>query len=309
MAIQRVESLRYGIADMEVGTRYFTDVGLEKVEAGAKGATFRTPTNQFIHLRPMDDPSLPKSPEAGPTNRETVWGVDSKASLDALAADLAKDREVKQTADGVLHTRDESGFAIGFAVAQATPATVPAKGYNWYQTADRLNRRAPRHEAVRPIRIGHIVFLIRNDANKDKARAFYQQRLGFKSTDHSARVGDFMRVGGDGVDHHSFLLMWVRQQPVKFDHVAFEVAGFDDVLAAGPFMEQRGWKGTWGPGRQSLGSHLFWHFDNPCGGEVEFFTDMDRFDDSWQSQFWPDQTPGADWLLGDPPAYGPPAGH
>jgi catechol 2,3-dioxygenase-like lactoylglutathione lyase family enzyme len=256
----------------------------------------------------MDDPSLPASPEAGPTNRETVWGVDSKASLEALAADLSNDREVKQTADGVLHTRDESGFAIGFALAHATPAAVPTKGYNWYQTADRLNRRAPRHPAVQPIRIGHIVFLIKNDANKDKARAFYQQRLGFKSTDHSARVGDFMRVGGAGADHHSFLLMWIRQQPVKFDHVAFEVAGFDDVLAAGPFMEQRGWKGTWGPGRQSLGSHLFWHFDNPCGGEVEFFTDMDRFDDSWQSQFWPDQTPGADWLLGDPPAYGPPAG-
>jgi hypothetical protein len=66
-------------------------------------------------------------------------------------------------------------------------------------------------------------------------------------------------------------------------------------------MHSRGWKDTWGPGRQSLGSHVFWHFENPCGGEIEFFTDMDRFDDSWQPKVWEDTTPGPVWMIGEGP--------
>jgi hypothetical protein len=105
------------------------------------------------------------------------------------------------------------------------------------------------------------------------------------------------------------LLMWVRQQVVGFDHAAFEVPTFDDVLTSGPYMQQRGWKGTWGPGRQSLGSHVFWHFANPCGGEVEVFTDMDRFDEKWEPKLWTDQTPGSAWVYGDSPYTAKPGGH
>src|SRR3954463_8769185 len=100
MSIQRVESVTYGVADMAAGTKFFDDLGLEKIESGAKGATYRTPTNQFVHVRPMEDASLPKAPEDGPTNRETLWGVDSKESLEKLGAELSQDREGKRTAGG-----------------------------------------------------------------------------------------------------------------------------------------------------------------------------------------------------------------
>jgi hypothetical protein len=301
MPIQRVESLFYGVDDVARGTKYFEDFGVEKVEGGEKGATFRTPTNQFIHVRPMSDASLPSAPESGPTMREAVWGVDSKAALEAIGAELSKDREVKRTADGILHSRDEAGFAIAFGVTNPTPASPEDLNYNAYQTSGRVNRRIEHRTAIKPTRIGHIVYLIPNDDQKLKRSEFYQQRLGFKLTDRAMRVGDFMRVGGTA-DHHSVLMMWVRQKPLRFDHVAFEMPHFDDVLMSGNLMKERGWKPVWGPGRQSLGSHIFWHFENPCGGEVELFNDMDRFDDSWQPKVWDNQTPGPAWMFGENPA-------
>jgi hypothetical protein len=302
MPIERIETLTYGVADMAEGIRYWEDIGLERIEAGAKGATFRTPTNQYVFLRDMNDASLPKAPESGPTMREPVWGVDSADTLQKIAAELSKDREVKETPDGIIHAHDEIGFAVAFGLTDPRPAEPEAPRYNNYTATRRVNERVTMRGRAKPTRIGHIVYLIANDERKAKASAFYLDRLGFRLTDRAARVGDFMRVQGPA-DHHSLLLMWIRQRVVRFDHAALELPGFDDVLATGAYMTKQGWKSGMGPGRQSLGSHVYWHFDNPCGGEIEYFTDMDRFDDSWKPVVWDEntRTPGAVWLLGEDP--------
>jgi catechol 2,3-dioxygenase-like lactoylglutathione lyase family enzyme len=299
MAIERIERLTYGVADMAAGVRYFEDLGLKKLDAGASGAEFSTPTNQRVVLRRVDDPSLPRAPESGPTMRETTWGVDSKAALEALGAELSRDRDVKVDAEGTLHSHDVTGFAIAFAVSQPVDAEPAAQGYNQHRSSGRVNQRIPHRKTMTPTRIGHVVYLILPEG-REEASAFYLDRLGFRLTDRSVRVGDFMRVGGTA-DHHSLLLMWIRQKLVRFDHAALELPGFDDVLSSGAHMSERGWKPVWGPGRQSLGSHVFWHFENPCGGEIEYFTDMDRFDESWPTTVWEQQTPGAPWMLGDVP--------
>jgi hypothetical protein len=302
MPIERIETLTYGVADMAAGVRYWDDIGLEKIESGAKGATFKTPTNQYVFLRDMNDASLPKAPEEGPTMREPVWGVDSTVTLEKIAAELSKDRDVTRTPDGILHSRDETGFAIAFGLTNPTDAAPAMHKANNYKTSGRINQRVAGRERAKPTRIGHIVYLIKNDENKAKASSFYLDRLGFRLTDRAHRVGDFMRVHGPA-DHHSILLMWIRQRVVRFDHAALELPGFDDVLATGAYMTKQGWKSGMGPGRQSLGSHVYWHFDNPCGGEIEYFTDMDRFDDSWQPKVWDEKTatPGAVWILGEDP--------
>ena len=55
MTIKRVESLTYGADDPSAGIKFHEDLGLEKVESGANGATFRTPSNQYIHVRKSSD--------------------------------------------------------------------------------------------------------------------------------------------------------------------------------------------------------------------------------------------------------------
>ena len=57
MTIKRVEKLIYGIEDMDAGTRYYRDWGVEELESSSDHAVFRTRVNQTIELRPSDDPS------------------------------------------------------------------------------------------------------------------------------------------------------------------------------------------------------------------------------------------------------------
>lgn len=305
MPIQRIESLTYGVEDIATGVRYFNDIGLEQLEHGERGATFRTPVNQTIHLRHLSEASLPAVPESGQTMREIVWGVESDASLQAIGAELSRDREVKATPDGVLHSRDETGFAIAFSLSKPTHASVEPRLHNDFQSTGRLNQRFARVPRLRPLRLAHVVYLIKPEAG-EKAAAFYADRLGFRLTDHAPHLGNFLRVRGI-TDHHSLLLMWIRKVPVRFDHAGFEVRGFDEVVSSGAYMSERGWRGTWGPGRQSLGSHIFWHYENPCGGEVEFFSDMDRFDDTWAPKIWTERPPAAPWMLDEElPQWVPP---
>ena len=130
MTIQRIESLTYGAEDAAEGTRYFEDWGLETVEKGQAGAVFRTPENQTIHVRSADDPGLPPSPLGGSAMYQTTWGVDSKQSLEAIGAELEKDRAVTADSDGVIHAADETGFAIAFRLSDRTPARPDAPQVN-----------------------------------------------------------------------------------------------------------------------------------------------------------------------------------
>ena len=296
MTIQRIESLIYGAEDVEAGTRYYEDWGLETVEKGQTGAVLRTPENQIIHVRAADDPGLPPSPQGGATMYETTWGVDSGESLDAIGAELEKDRPVTADPDGAIRAADETGFAIAFRVAERTPATPDAPKVNLHDDVRRLNLPVDPDQRARPIRIGHVVFNI-PQAGAEQASNFYMDRLGFRLSDRARDTGDFMRCDGSH-DHHTLFLAH-RQNLAGFNHAAFEVRNFDEIMLGGKYMKSRGWEANTAPGRHIMGSNLFWYFRNPSGGVTEYFADMDRMDDDWQPRVW-DSNPGyAMWMLDD----------
>lgn len=295
MAIQRIESLTFGVNDVAEATRYFEDWGLEPVERGSAGAAFRTCENQIIHIRHADDPALPAAPDEAPTLREAVWGVDTASGLDAIGAEISRDRDVAAGDDGTLHTVDESGFAIGFRVADRTPFGEPPPAFNLGDATPRLNMPVETDRRARPIRIGHIVYTVTRDT-REHASAFYLDRLGFRLTDRSNNLGDFMRCEG-ARDHHS-LGMFHMTNAVRFHHIAFEVRDFDEIMFGGTYMKARGWQAATNPGRRIVGSNLFWNFRNPCGGQTEYFADMDRMDDDWVPRIVDVHPGGAMWELG-----------
>lgn len=295
MTITRVESLTYGVEDMGAAMRFFEDWGLEKLDGGAAGATFRTRENQIVRLRPADDPSLPAAPDRGATLREAVWGVDTADALQAIAGELGRDREVGADPDGTLHSRDDSGFAVAFGLADAVAAPVDAPAVNVNRSVNRVNRRVVADRRARPIRIGHIVYLVPEEG-REAAVAFYRDRLGFRLSDRIERLGAFLRCEG-AWDHHSLFLMWVRKTVTAFDHAAFELPDFDDVFVGGLHMKAQGWQSHDGPGRQATGSHVYWHFECPAGGTTEYFTDMDRFDETWEPGAGAGHTTNTVWRL------------
>ena len=286
MKISRIESMLYGVEDLEAGIRYFEDWGVPLVERGARGAHFRLPSGQTILLRAASDKSLPGTGESGSTLRELVWGVEDAGSLKAIAKELARDREVKADPDGTLHSRDECGYAIAFR--RTRPAkTAPAK------KSARMNRPFDPERRARPQRAGHVVYKTRM-ADLAAASRFYQERLGFRLSD-ATPGGDFLRCPRTH-DHHSLFLL-ARPDVRAFDHIAFEVAGFDEIVLGGRFMQGRGWTADSPVGRHVLGSNLFWYFNNPCGGRTEYFADMDQMNDQWKPRIWKTHPGFALWTL------------
>jgi catechol 2,3-dioxygenase-like lactoylglutathione lyase family enzyme len=294
MTIERIESLLYGVEDVAAGIRFFEDWGFEKLESGVKGADFRTLENQTIHVRAADDAELPPSPEAGSTLRQTVWGVDSDAALEAIGAELGRDRDTRLDGNGVLHATDETGFSIAFRRSDRISAGIKAPLFNVADIAPRLNLPVDPDQRAQPIRIGHVVFYIPK-AGAAEASDFYLNRLGFRLSDRAKDTGDFMRCDGSQ-DHHTLFLAH-RMDRAGFNHAAFEVKDFDEIMFGGKYMAAHGWPTRTKPGRHIMGSNLFWYFQNPCGGAVEYFADMDRLDENWQPRIW-DENPGyAMWML------------
>lgn len=289
MTINRIEALTFGVLDLDSCIRFFTDVGLEKVDAGKTGATLRTPENQFVNLRMADDPSLPPPLEQGATLREMVWGVDAQDGVTAIGAELEKDRTVTRSSDGVLHSKDFHGFGIAFTVSSPAKAeTGPVRRYNVLRNIERLNEPLTAYEQPRPMRMLHVTLDIPKQGRQD-AIDFYIKRLRFKPIDAVMDTGTFMQCEGD-IEHHNFFLCF-RPDKWSFNHVALEARNFDEVMESGNHMITRGWKESRVTGRHTLGSNVYRFFHCPAGGRVEFAADMDRMDKSYETRVW-EKNPG-----------------
>lgn len=294
MAILRIERVVYGVEDVAACTRFFEDFGLEKVEATPAGALLTTRVNQVVEVRPLDDPRLPAAVESGSTLREVVWGVADQADLDALHFDLGSDRTVEVDADGVLHTVDETGFGLGFAVAAPVAPDLRESATNGYGSVRRWNRPLEPPGRVRPLRICHLAWNIPKQG-REEAVDFYLRRLGFRATDRVLDMGTFMRAEGDH-DQHTLLLCH-RPDRAGINHTAYEVGSFDEVVVGANHMIERGWREARRLGRHTVGSNVFRFVHAPCGGRVEFAADMDRVDDSYATRVHEKAPPHHLWAL------------
>lgn len=294
MAIVRIEEVIYGVEDLAACERFFGDAGLDLAASGPQVVSFRTPVNQFLHLRLVGDAALPAPVSPGPNIREIVWGVDSTASLDEIEGELAKDRPVTRGADGSVHSRDESGYGLGFKLAHPVVVPIEPRHTNLMTDNHRINTGVKPHGRPRPQRIIHVAVDIHKEG-REKANSFYTDRLRFRPIDRVLPMGTFMQCEGD-IEHHNFLLCH-RPDQVSVNHIALEVRDVDEVIEGGNYMSEHGWKESRRLGRHNLGSNVFRMFHAPCGGRIEFAFDMDRMDKTFVPRVW-EQTPQHHlWML------------
>jgi catechol 2,3-dioxygenase-like lactoylglutathione lyase family enzyme len=300
MAILRIEGVVYGVEDLATCIRFYSDVGLAPARIEADVATFRTPTNQYVELRRLNDPALPAAAYEGSGIREMVWGVDDQRGLETIHRELSRDRAVSVDATGMLHSRDLTGYGIAFKVAEVAPLHEVPRSANTPTRIDRLSEVVTTYGRAHPVRLMHIAMDV-PDAGHDAANEFYTGRLGFKAIDHSIPVGMFMQCEGS-MEHHNLLLCHRTNRP-STNHLALEVRDHDEVIEGGNFMTDAGWKESRRLGRHTLGSNVFRFFHSPCGGRIELAHDMDRMDKSFKTRTWEKAPPHHLWLLkfpGDP---------
>lgn len=294
MGICRIEELHFGVEDVGECVKFFGDFGLEPAEAPDQGAMFVTPVGQQLHLRPANDPTLPPALEQGSTIREVIWGVTSSDDLTELRTELATDREVTEDQDGTLHTHDHSGFGIGLRLAQQRTAELSHRRTNATGAEGRWNEPLERLGRAHPYRFCHVALFIRT-AGWEEAVKFYTERLRFRVTDQLLDMGTFMQAQNDH-DQHTLLLAH-RADKTAINHIAYEVANFDEVVEGGNHMVASGWKESRRLGRHTIGSNVFRFFQAPCGGRVELAADMDRVDERYGPNIYEERPPHHMWML------------
>jgi catechol 2,3-dioxygenase-like lactoylglutathione lyase family enzyme len=287
MNVTNLDSATFGVNDLDICRRFWADFGL--TESHADGATvFSCANGSTVVLRGADDPSLPAPIEAGATLREATFGVRTAADLDAVAAELDRDRPVRVDAEGTLHTTDPLGFAVAFRVARSKPVSAPELKFNTPGHPDRINTRGKFFPSATPLEMTHTVFMI---DEPDKIVPFYTERLGFVISDCYPGRGYFLR-GGASNHHHDLFLLNVGQKR-GFHHLAFELSSIHELFGGGLNMTRRGWRTALGPGRHPISSCYFWYF-------AEYDFDSDIVDERWvPGEF--QQTPEvfAEWCLAE----------
>lgn len=283
MNIRGIDQVVLGVDDMPAAQQFLRDLGLTEKVTGSHGATFAALDGSNLVLRGEHDDALPTAVGAATNAREIVWGVESAEELQTIGAELSKDREVALGADGILRSRDATGYAISFQATtrhgyDARPVFLNVAGLAPARTNRRIDFEAPH----RPRSIGHIVLFV---PDLDAARDFYIERLGFRVTDSYRKQACFLRAQGSN-DHHNLFLLQKKDIPGGLHHIEFHVGDFNEVMMGGRRLTEKGWQTYVGPGRHVLGSNYFWYFKTPCGGAVELACDMDYVTDEWQPGEW-----------------------
>jgi len=284
MKIIGPDALVFGVDDVQACTQYLTDYGLKPVGVDANGGRFEALDGTAVVIRRKDDPSLPAAFETANMLRETVYGVQDAATLDAIAAELLKDREVTRK-DGVVRAFDDMGFALAFQVTVRRPLQLAGEKVN---SPGAPVMRPPNEIGAdpqsdpKPRTLSHVVYFVPDSARAEK---FYE-RLGFVTTDRFINVGPFMRPAGT-LDHHTLFMIQTPPFMKGCEHFTFHLAGPTELLLAGSRFSAKGYQTFWGPGRHLLGSNWFWYFNSPLGCHVEYDADMDLHDDSWVARATP----------------------
>ena len=176
--------------------------------------------------------------------------------------------------------QDPWGTWVNLVPVEAKPPVLVAE-------AVLLQPRVDRHlwqeleRDIRPNKLGHLLMFTHD---YDKSEAFYVNALGLRITDKVPGKVAFLS-GGKGIrDHHCFGLIPSTHR--GFQHGSFHVDSVDDIGFGALQMRKAGFKDGFGLGRHAIASNLFYYVRDPWGSWVEYYTDMDKISEAWQSREW-----------------------
>ena len=286
MSIIRIEDIahvRFRAPDLDAMETFLREFGLVRAR--------RTETE--LCMRGTGSAPVVHVTEQGETGFVGLgFRAESVADLETLAAQEGRTSEPLDLPGGgrVLRLQDPDGFAVEVVAGQTRvdPLSLPPR------EATNDGRATPRTNEVKRVaagpshvkRLGHAVL---NVTDFRVSEAWYKERFGFVTSDEiridgvPEPIAAFLRCdrGEEPTDHHTLFL--VGAGTPRFNHAAFEVADFDDLMAGHELLKGKGRDHEWGIGRHILGSQIFDYWRDPWGHAVEHWTDGDRLSVSWGS--------------------------
>ncbi|MDA0238579.1 MAG: VOC family protein [Proteobacteria bacterium] len=278
MAITGVDAITYGVSNMKLCRQFLADWGLKRVRSSATSAIYETLDGSQVRIRPRGDKSLPKAFAAGSTVREVVWGVTSKTELSRIRKALERQGVPVTESHGMLRCIDPAGLGIAFRVSKCQKVKIEGTKFNVVGARDRIDQPATFYDRARPVSLGHVVL---NVPDLKKAEHFYRGVLGFHLSDRYPGDAVFLRCQPTG-EHHNLFLLETPDGMAGLNHVAFEVHDIHEIVGGGMHIARQGWKTAIGPGRHPISSAYFWYVENPCGGLIEYYSDVDYVTAKWK---------------------------
>lgn len=244
------------------------------------------------------------------TFRAVGFMVKDRADLDKLAGfdDAGPIEPVDGPAAGdrIVFT-DPSGHRVEVVCWESVPQALPVADRVGINSARAITRRGELLRldkgAAHVKRLGHAVL---NVVDFRESERWYKERFGFITSDEifvgseEHTIGAFMRCdrGEAYTDHHTLFLVGTGAK--GFNHAAFEVVDFDDLMLGHAHLKEKGRAHEWGVGRHLLGSQIFDYWRDPWGHTLEHWTDGDLLNAEFGSHKAPvEQLMGTQW--GDPP--------
>ncbi|MBZ9644579.1 VOC family protein [Streptomyces sp. PSKA30] len=211
-----------------------------------------------------------------------------RADLDRLAratGSAVRDADVPGGGQ-VVDLLDPSGFPVRVvwcgeelpALPEQRPLTL---NFGIEHRRTNVTQRPPR-EPSRIQRLGHVVL---ETPVFVRALNWYLDMLGMIVSDFLFLDGQrergptmaFLRCdrGSVAVDHHTLAMH--LGPGTGYVHSAYQVTDLDAIAAGGEYLNERGYKRSWGIGRHIQGSQLFDYWRDPDRFMLEHFADGDLF--------------------------------
>ena len=180
---------------------------------------------------------------------------------------------------------DPDGNRIVFiaADADAADATEVAAAAVDANAASSSNFAAPQH-TLPPAASQHLAL---RTTQPEALLAFYQERLGFQSSDlvqdqQGTLRACFLRTGAM---HHTLALF--RSPETRFDHQSFETTGWPAMRDWADHMGDQHVPIVWGIGRHGPGNDTFFMVQDPDGNLAEISCDLEVCEAGHQPGVWP----------------------
>ena len=273
--IEDIAHVRFAAPDLEAMKTFLVEFGLAPV-AHSDGALYARGAGPqpFIHATTQGDPGF----------RAIGLRAESEADLETLATVEGVPVEPSKAPGGglVVSLTDPNGYRVEVVAGQVSAEPLPVRADTPHNNAHNKPRlRAELRVKEGPanvVRLGHAVLEV-NDFRASEQ--WYKSRFGFITSDEielapGVAIGAFLRCdrGDTPTDHHTLFLL---QSPkgARFNHAAFEVADFDDLMCGHTHLKRAKRTPAWGVGRHVLGSQIFDYWRDPWGHELEHWTDGD----------------------------------
>mgnify|MGYP003627933180 CR=1 FL=1 len=275
--IEDIAHVRFRAPDLGEMRTFLEEFGL-KPELSDEGILYARGSGPapFLHATSQGEPGFVA----------IGFRASSLDDLRRLAEAESADLEAHDAPGGgyVVRLTDPDGYVVEVVAGQEPlqPLALPPREKH-NDARSKARERAPLRLAEGPanvVRLGHAVLEVTDFRTSE---AWYKARFGFITSDEiemapGMTIGAFLRCdrGNMPTDHHTLFLLQAPSAP-RFNHAAFEVADFDDLMCGHTHLKRARRTPAWGVGRHVLGSQVFDYWKDPWGHELEHWTDGDLF--------------------------------